>query len=181
MHGPIVPSPSLVGRKFPKIQKRLSGIVSYILNLLPARIWNHVPTDSNPADCASRGLLPKDLLEHSLWWNGPSWLQVEPPQWPPQPVSSPLSTSELKACACNIAPLTSPEWIEEKSTNVSSVSTPRSCDSSVFSEHASFTNPLNVLALYLSLSYMHPSFIYSLWLTTDTSPMNDAGCLSESH
>ena len=28
----------------------------------------------NPGDCASRGLLPSELLDYDLWWNGPSWL-----------------------------------------------------------------------------------------------------------
>ncbi|GBM64200.1 hypothetical protein AVEN_159585-1 [Araneus ventricosus] len=28
----------------------------------------------NPADCASRGILPSELKSHSLWWAGPSWL-----------------------------------------------------------------------------------------------------------
>ncbi len=30
----------------------------------------------NPADCASRGLFPFELLAHELWWKGPSWLQL---------------------------------------------------------------------------------------------------------
>ena len=30
----------------------------------------------NPADCASHGLLPSELLTHDLWWNGPSWLKL---------------------------------------------------------------------------------------------------------
>lgn len=34
----------------------------------------YVPTSSNPADCASRGLFPTQLQEHPLWWHGPSWL-----------------------------------------------------------------------------------------------------------
>ena len=47
--------------------------VSAILNQLPARTWKHVPTANNPADCASRGFLPQDLIKHSLWWEGPPW------------------------------------------------------------------------------------------------------------
>ena len=40
--------------------------VSAILDHLPAVVWRHVPTWSNPADCASRGLLPKEVVEYSL-------------------------------------------------------------------------------------------------------------------
>ncbi|UYV73009.1 hypothetical protein LAZ67_10001506 [Cordylochernes scorpioides] len=36
--------------------------------------WHHVPGVENPADCASRGIMPSKLVDHHLWWNGPSWL-----------------------------------------------------------------------------------------------------------
>ncbi len=39
----------------PKRYKTFVGNrISTILELLPSRCWNHVPTSSNPADCASR-------------------------------------------------------------------------------------------------------------------------------
>ncbi|KAL6418367.1 hypothetical protein ACFW04_014463 [Cataglyphis niger] len=30
------------------------------------------PRDGNPADCASRGISPRKLVSHPLWWKGPS-------------------------------------------------------------------------------------------------------------
>lgn len=36
--------------------------------------WRHVPSESNPADCCSRGSLPQELVNHPLWWTGPAWL-----------------------------------------------------------------------------------------------------------
>lgn len=44
--------------------------------------WRHVPTHLNPADCASRGLTPSELLQHKLWWNGPSFLYESIDKWP---------------------------------------------------------------------------------------------------
>ncbi|XP_046144711.1 uncharacterized protein LOC123988495 [Osmia bicornis bicornis] len=46
--------------------------VSKIQSLLPKAQWHHVPTNSNPADCATRGLTPSELKFHSIWWSGPS-------------------------------------------------------------------------------------------------------------
>lgn len=33
-----------------------------------------MPISNNPADCASRGVLPQQFIYHDLWWDGPSWL-----------------------------------------------------------------------------------------------------------
>ncbi len=88
--------------------------VSSILDSIPPTSWNYVPTESNPADCASRGLFPQDLMNHDLWWNGPLWLRTNPIQWPPQPISLPASIPEAKPVVCNIVSYTSTKWIEEK-------------------------------------------------------------------
>ncbi|XP_025267604.1 uncharacterized protein LOC105248410 [Camponotus floridanus] len=56
--------------------------VSLIQQRLPEAQWRHVPGQENPADCASRGIAPRDLLNHSLWWNGPAWLLKGQSLWP---------------------------------------------------------------------------------------------------
>jgi len=48
--------------------------VSVIQQTIPSSSWHHVCGKSNPADCASRGICPSQLLSHSLWWSGPPWL-----------------------------------------------------------------------------------------------------------
>lgn len=48
--------------------------VSEIQTSLPDAYWHHVPSQENPADCASRGVPPGGLAAHPLWWNGPLWL-----------------------------------------------------------------------------------------------------------
>ncbi|XP_022836955.1 uncharacterized protein LOC111364339, partial [Spodoptera litura] len=54
----------------------VSNRVSEILNILDYEQWGHVTTDTNPADCASRGLQASELINKLLWWNGPAWLSA---------------------------------------------------------------------------------------------------------
>lgn len=59
--------------------------------------WRHVDGTQNPADCLSRGLNPKELLSHPLWWNGPEWLKLSKEAWPKNPnVKIPEDQLELK-------------------------------------------------------------------------------------
>ena len=58
--------------------------ISTIIDLMPPDKWKHVRGLDNPADCASRGLNPSELLQHPLWWNGPTWLKRSPADWPKQ-------------------------------------------------------------------------------------------------
>ncbi|XP_075157882.1 uncharacterized protein LOC142231148 [Haematobia irritans] len=44
--------------------------------------WRYVPSTLNPADIASRGILPGDLVENKTWWNGPQFLYDPPAFWP---------------------------------------------------------------------------------------------------
>lgn len=58
--------------------------VSFIVDQLHPNHWRHVSGMDNPADCASRGLFPSELISHSLWWEGPPWLTKPPTHWPIQ-------------------------------------------------------------------------------------------------
>ncbi|XP_075162898.1 uncharacterized protein LOC142235533 [Haematobia irritans] len=44
--------------------------------------WRYIPSAQNPADCASRGIGPNDLLESKIWWNGPEFLLKPESFWP---------------------------------------------------------------------------------------------------
>lgn len=59
--------------------------VADTLSLVPAPNWRYVATSLNPADLASRGALPLELLRSELWWQGPSWLADSPDAWPRRP------------------------------------------------------------------------------------------------
>ena len=85
--------------------------IASILKAIPPETWKHVPTLENPADCASRGMLPGELLDQTLWWEGPIWLMSDSVQTPMQPSLRPLSTPELRVVTCNINVPVTP-WIE---------------------------------------------------------------------
>ena len=72
----------------------VSNRIAAVLQSTSPSTWRHVPTAENPADCASRGLLPKDLLQHTLWWEGPPWLQHTPITIPWQPPRKPCAAPE---------------------------------------------------------------------------------------
>ncbi|XP_011859047.1 PREDICTED: uncharacterized protein LOC105556563 [Vollenhovia emeryi] len=59
--------------------------VAEIQRLTRDAMWRHVPGAENPADCASRGISPRELSEHPLWWQGPGFLRGDPTSWPKDP------------------------------------------------------------------------------------------------
>lgn len=52
----------------------VSNRVTEIQSLVTDSQWRYVPTEKNPADFASRGLLPNKMENCSLWWKGPDFL-----------------------------------------------------------------------------------------------------------
>ena len=70
--------------------------ITTINSILPSSQWHHVPTDQNPADCASRGISAKELRDHQLWWQGPHWLLSEPLRLPRQPHKKELDLCETE-------------------------------------------------------------------------------------
>ncbi|XP_076301650.1 uncharacterized protein LOC143219633 [Lasioglossum baleicum] len=59
--------------------------VAKIQRMLPTAKWRHVRSAENPADCASRDLLPAELPDFVLWWRGPEWLSSPDPL--PEPIN----------------------------------------------------------------------------------------------
>ena len=53
----------------------VSNRVSQIQSMLPTTEFIHVPSEENPADLCSRGLLATQLVvQQKFWFHGPSWL-----------------------------------------------------------------------------------------------------------
>ena len=76
--------------------------VSHILDQLPPERWYHVNGVDNPADCASRGLYPFELLQHTLWWDVAEWLRRESTEWPKQFDKPQISVPEEEREVCHI-------------------------------------------------------------------------------
>ena len=65
-----------------------------ILKLTSPDMWNHCPTEYNPADVGSRGQSVRDLRANQLWWHGPEWLESSKENYPVQPSKTQLETEE---------------------------------------------------------------------------------------
>lgn len=51
--------------------------------------WRHVSTNTNPADIASRGLMPSEVHKAKIWLTGPEFLRQPEEKWPVRPVVLP--------------------------------------------------------------------------------------------
>ena len=57
--------------------------VGKIQSKMDIQDFYHVGTQDNAADCLSRGLPPRQLMNSNMWWHGPEWLTAkEPSKWP---------------------------------------------------------------------------------------------------
>uniref|UniRef100_A0A8D8TQ66 Integrase catalytic domain-containing protein n=1 Tax=Cacopsylla melanoneura TaxID=428564 RepID=A0A8D8TQ66_9HEMI len=70
--------------------------VTQILESTEPKQWRHVTSEKNPADPASRGLMPNQLINNGLWFRGPSFLKQPPEAWPKPLTSVEQSVPELK-------------------------------------------------------------------------------------
>ena len=95
----------------------VSNRVSFILQGTSPNHWKHVPTGENPADCSSRGMMPAELLQHSLWWEGPAWLQQDPYPEPHQPPRRTLQPMEMRTIHLTIPNYSISFRIQQKSAS----------------------------------------------------------------
>ncbi len=68
-----------------RLKVYVANKVTQITKLIPAGHWRYVSIKVNPADLASRGIYTQELLDSSLWWQGPKWLLRPPEDWPRRP------------------------------------------------------------------------------------------------
>ncbi|XP_022165278.1 uncharacterized protein LOC111030191 [Myzus persicae] len=63
----------------------VSNRVYQVHNILPNCQWHHIESSNNPADCASRGVMPSELAHLSLYWQGPPVIYSDASLWEPSP------------------------------------------------------------------------------------------------
>lgn len=68
------------------------------MDLISPDCWNHLISSENPADCVSRGMFPAEILEHHLWWSGPTWVKLPQTAWPNRLTPAPDTLPEER-CA----------------------------------------------------------------------------------
>ncbi|CAI6358506.1 unnamed protein product [Macrosiphum euphorbiae] len=59
----------------------VSNRIHQIRTIVPDCKWSHIESTNNPADCASRGVMPSELTKLSLYWQGPVILRANPSTW----------------------------------------------------------------------------------------------------
>ncbi|XP_044585982.1 uncharacterized protein LOC123266020 [Cotesia glomerata] len=83
--------------------------VAEIQTVTQVKSWRHVPTEHNPADLVSRGVLPAEFPSANLWKDGPSWLSQLESFWPShespkiEEVQSELPEQRRPVCLVNAA------------------------------------------------------------------------------
>lgn len=86
------------------IQKCPSRLNTFVANRvtkiqqnIEKKHWFHCLGSDNPADLATRGLTPAELMnEHCIWFTGPSWLSLDISEWNYNPVEIMNSVPEEK-------------------------------------------------------------------------------------
>lgn len=64
-----------------RLKTFVANRINQILDCTNIKQWRHIRSEDNPADVASRGLKPTEILPCTKWWNGPSWLTTEEHNW----------------------------------------------------------------------------------------------------
>ncbi|XP_055306857.1 uncharacterized protein LOC129571118 [Sitodiplosis mosellana] len=88
-----------IGKSPAKLDVFVGNRVGEIQELTCGVEWRHVDTRSNPADLASRGISPTEIVGSKLWWNGPDWLTLDTEKWPESKLK--LTEADIKTVRCH--------------------------------------------------------------------------------
>lgn len=102
--------------KSTRLEVYVANRVANIQRLSNVHDWRYVPTKDNPADWASRGLMPEQLIHHDLWWKGPPWLKNESYTWPTSPTEilhEEITTNKVAVLSTITTELSYPEITQQ--------------------------------------------------------------------
>lgn len=68
--------------------------VNEILSSSSKSDWSYCPSEENPANIGSRGLMAVELNANELWWKGPAWLIEAESGWPVEKSIHPTNESK---------------------------------------------------------------------------------------
>ncbi|XP_060870209.1 uncharacterized protein LOC132944717 [Metopolophium dirhodum] len=89
----------------------ISNRVHQVRQLIPSCRWLYVRSSENPADCASRGILPSELSVHALYWSGPTFLKNPSETWSMLVPSVPVEQlPEFKPVSLAVQVTSNKEW-----------------------------------------------------------------------
>lgn len=62
--------------------------IAEIQRIISIDSWNYVPSQENPADLLSKGIMPDMLHESDMWWTDPPWIKLDENNWPSENFSA---------------------------------------------------------------------------------------------
>lgn len=143
-----------------RLKTFVANRIAQIQHMTSPDIWRHVPTTQNPVDCATRGLTPRELVDHPIWWSGPSFLYDPVSTWPPPFVSDDTYLEMHRS--------------EEKPVALLNVRTEEECK--LLFASADLSKVLRLTAYWLRLRrvFLHKPQIYDLTSRPGVSEKEDA-------
>lgn len=95
----------------------VSNRVHQIITLMPDCRWLHIMSEENPADCASRGVLPSKMSSLPLYWQGPKFIHDDTSNWDETVPSIPISDlPETRPVALVLSAEQPSEWYDRFSS-----------------------------------------------------------------
>lgn len=86
-----------------KLKTYVANRVVAITEQIPQHSWFHVRSQDNPADCASRGLTPDELVKNAMWWECGNQEMFYPPSNPICDFDSQDYANEVKPAAVYVS------------------------------------------------------------------------------
>ena len=105
---------ALIANKDKRFKVFVANRLSLIHDFTDPGQWRYCPTDQNPADHATRSILPDKIDKLKTWIEGPSFLTQPEQEWP---AVSDISAEDITVCAVSVEKEVEPPHPLEKLIN----------------------------------------------------------------